>query len=204
MGKRRATYEGKEIAALVVGTAVHVVSQLHAVLGNVGGRVADGHLAVAALGNVLAHIASDCLDERRRESGRSGGVNNLVAGKEGQCVGVVDERINGGKDTLQVLGVVGRCRVGTVDGVQRVVDIEDGVDTSRRQGVHAGVVALGVVGDVHADSVDAQLFKFSNVAVADVCIGQGIGRCGGTARLVVDAADIEACLASPERWKEVS
>jgi len=79
-------------------------------------------LAVSTASNVLPHITSDGLDVWC-----SGGsriiVDNLVTGEESQGVRVVCERIDGGEDVLEVDGVVGWCWGGSVDGVERCVDV---------------------------------------------------------------------------------
>ena len=197
-------YKGKEVAALIVGATVHVLGQLHAVLRDVGGGVADGGLAVAAVADVLAHVASGGLDVGGGEGGVGQVVDDLVAGEEGEQVGVLDEGVDGGEDALQVLAVVRLVRVGAVDRVERVVGVDDDVDARVRQRVHARVVVLGVVRDVHAHRVDAQLRELGQVPLAHVRVRQRVRHGRGAAGLVVDAADVEALAARPESCHEPS
>lgn len=119
----RVVVEGEEVAALVTGTAVHVFGHLETVGVNISGGVSDGNLAVSTASNVLSHITSDGLDIGCSR-GSSIIIDNLVTGEESQCVRVVCERINGGKDVLQVDGVVGWRWGGSVERVERCVDIQ--------------------------------------------------------------------------------
>ena len=81
----RVVVESVEVTALVVGAAVHVLGHLEAVALDIGGRVSNGNLAVAARANVLSQITGDGLDVR---SSGGGGVvvNDLVAGEEKEKV----------------------------------------------------------------------------------------------------------------------
>ena len=81
------------------------------------------------------------------------------------------EGIDGGKDVLEVLGVVGVVWVGTVEGVFWGVEIEDEVDAGVGEEFHADIVWLGVVDRVDADGVDSELLEVLNVACA-------VGLCG--------------------------
>ena len=193
------THKRKEITPLVVGAAVHVVGELHAVLRHVGRRVADGHGAVAAAPEVAAHVARHGLDVAGGQGARDVVVDDLVAREEGERVAVPGELVDARKHALQVLCVVRRARVEPVDRVERVVGVDDDVDAGVGERRHALVVVRRVVGDVDADRVDAQLLELRDVALADGRVRQGVRHGRGPSRLVVQAPDIEASLARPER-----
>ena len=106
--------ESVEVAALVVGAAVHVLGHLEAVALDISSRVSNGNLAVAARANVLSQVAGDGLDVR----GSRGGlviVDDLVAREEKKGVVIVGESVNGGEQALEVDLVVRRARVATVE-----------------------------------------------------------------------------------------
>lgn len=193
----RIIVESEEVTALIIGTAVHVLSHLHAVLGNISSRVSDRNLSVSSASNVLSHITSNSLDILCSSSGRSI-VDDLVSGEEGEGVGVPCESINGSEDVLKVHRVVGRSWVGTVQGVVGAVDIKNKVDTSSCQCCHAGVVIGAVIDSVDTDSVNSQLLELCNVSCA------GRGRChwvdefGGSTGLPIDTADVESGGSSEE------
>jgi len=97
----RVVVESVEVTALVVGAAVHVLGHLEAVALDVGGRVSNGNLTVAARADVLSQVTGDGLDVR---SSGGGGVvvDDLVAGEEEKGVVVVGESVNGGEQALEV------------------------------------------------------------------------------------------------------
>ena len=97
----RVVVESVEVAALVVGTAVHVLGHLETVALDIGGGVTDGDLAVAAAADVLPQVTGDGLDVGRAVAGLVI-VNDLVAGEEEQGVVVVGEGIDGGEQALEV------------------------------------------------------------------------------------------------------
>lgn len=170
----RVVVEGKEVGPLLVGAAVEVLGRLHAVLGHVGGRVADGDGAVLARLDVGPHVAVGGLDVGRGERALGLIVDDLVAGEEGEGVVVLGELVDGGEDALQVDGVVRGVGGRAVDGVQRVVDVKGNVDTGVREGLHALLVRLGVVGRVDTDNVDAKILEFLDILKADLGIGKGV------------------------------
>ena len=101
----RVVVEGEEVAALVVGTAVHVLGSLVAVLTNISSRVADRDGTVASVVAVLLEIAGDGLDVRSAVGGVDV-VDDLVTREEEKSVGVVGKCIDGSEETLQVHSVV--------------------------------------------------------------------------------------------------
>jgi hypothetical protein len=101
----RVVVEGEEVAALVVGTAVHVLGSLVAVLADIGSRVTNGNGAVASVVAVLLEITSNGLNVRSAV-GSVDVVDDLVTGEEKKSVGVVGECIDSSEQTLQVNSVV--------------------------------------------------------------------------------------------------
>jgi hypothetical protein len=97
----RVVVESVEVAALVVGAAVHVLGHLEAVALDIGGGVTDGDLAVATAADVLPQVTSDGLDVGRAVAGLVI-VNDLVTGEEEEGVVVVCEGVNGGEQALEV------------------------------------------------------------------------------------------------------
>ena len=170
----RVVVKGEEVGALLVGAAVEVLGRLHAVLGHVGGRVADGDGAVLARLDVGPHVAVGGLDIRSRERALGLIVDDLVSGEEGKGVVVLGELVDGGEDALQVDGVVGGVGGLAVDGVQRVVDVEGDVDAGVRESLHALLVRLGVVGRVDTDNVDAEILEPLDILKADLGVGKGV------------------------------
>ena len=199
----RIVIEGEEIRALVVRTTVHVFSHLQSILRNICGRVTNWDCSVASVADVLSHITGDGLDVRSSCRAR-GIVDDLVAGKEGESIAVTLEGIDRGKDTLEVNIVVGWARICSVQGIEGGVDVENEVDASICQGVHASVMRRSVVDGVYSNSVDAQLLKLSNISCAAGGIGDGICQIGGTTRLVVDATDVESVVSSEESYPIIS
>lgn len=58
----RVIVESEEVGSNLLRTAVHVVSSLHAVGGNIGSGVTDGNLAKLAGLDVVSHVTGDGLD----------------------------------------------------------------------------------------------------------------------------------------------
>jgi hypothetical protein len=189
--------EGEEVRALVVAAAVHVLGHLETVGVDIGGGVADGNLAKLVAAQESAHVTGDGLDVG---SGLGGGavVDNLVSGEEGKGVVVLGELLHGGEDVLEVDIVVGGLGVRTVKRVLGGVDVEDEVDASVSESVHALVVVGGVVDGVDTDSVQAEILEVLDVTLAALSIGDGIGELGGTTGLVVHTTDVEAVIALEE------
>jgi hypothetical protein len=121
--------EGEEVAADGVISAVHVRSHLVAVRLDISSRVSDGNLAQSTGVNVGLDIASHSLDVRRTVGGRII-VDDLVRREEEQGVVIFGKLLHSGEDALQVLVVVRRLRLSTVDRVERGVDVERQVDAS--------------------------------------------------------------------------
>lgn len=134
------TYESEEVGARVIGTTVEVVGGLHAVLRYIGGRVADGNVAVTALFDVPPHITGDGLYVGGADGSAGLLVDDLVTGEEGEGVVVLLEHINGGEDVLEISTVVRGEGVSSVDRVLGSVGVEDEVDASVGEGLHALIV----------------------------------------------------------------
>lgn len=158
-------------------------------------------MAEAAGGHVVLHVTGDGLDVGGSQGGVAGIVDNLVTGEEGEGVVVLGELLDSGEDGLEVDGVVRLMGVGSVDGVERVVDVGNEVDASVGELGHALIVVLGVVDGVDTDGVDAKLLELGNVTAADGGIGQGVDVLGRTTGLVVNTTDVETVAAGPESWK---
>lgn len=97
--------KGEEVASLVVGTTVHVLSHLQPVGVDIRGGVSDWNLAVVPVPKVLPHVTSHRLDVW---SGCGGGivVDHLVTGEESEGVVIFGEGVNCGEDVLKVDVVV--------------------------------------------------------------------------------------------------
>ena len=132
--------EGEKITSLVGGAAVHILGGLITIRCDIGSGVAYRDLTVFAVSKVLFHIASDGLDIRGCNGGCGGLIDDLVAGKEGQSVGVFCKRVNGSEYALEIHIVVGWGRVDSIDRVKRAVDIEDEVDPSCGKSVHTRIM----------------------------------------------------------------
>lgn len=193
----RVIVEGEEVAALVVGTAVHVSGHLVAVGVNIGGGVSNWNGSVASAVTVLLHVTGDGLDVWCAV-GCVVVVDDLVTGEEKESVAVASESIHGCKDALKIDGVVGLGRRGTVDGILWSVDIQSEVDTSSSECAHAGVVVCRVVHGVNSDGVDSELLELCNVAGASRLVGERVGCIRGTTWLVVKTPDVETVVALPE------
>jgi hypothetical protein len=174
------------------------VSGLHTVGGNIGSRVSDRNLAELASLDVVSHITSDGLDVGSGLVGILLVVHDLISGEESECVVVLGEHLDGGENALDVGSVVRRTGLGTVDGVLGVVDIENEVDASVVERLHARIMIGLVVDSVDADNVDAELLEVLDITLANIRIGERILVSRGTTGLVVDTSEVESILASPE------
>lgn len=192
--------EGEEVGAGIIATAVEVLGGLHAVVGDIGGRVADGDVAKAAGGHVVLDVTGDSLDIGGSQGGVGLIVDDLVSGEEGEGVVVLGKLLDGGEDALEVDGVVRRVGVGAVDGVLGVVDIGNEVDASVGELLHALLVVLGVIDGVDTDGVHTEVLELGNVTTADGGIGQGVDVLGRATGLVVDTTDVEAGAISVESY----
>lgn len=199
----RIVVEGKEVAADCVDTAVHVRGHLVAVRLDISSRVTDGDLAKTASVQVRLDVTGNGLDVRGSAAGRVV-VDDLVGGEVEQGVIVFGKHLDGGEDALEVILVVRDLGISSVKGVLRGVDIERKVDASICESLHASVVVGSVVDGVHADSVDCKLLEFGNVALAAICISNGVLSIGRATWLVIDTADVEARIASKESCRVVS
>lgn len=193
----RVVVESEEITALIICTAVHVLGHLLTVGVDISSRVSDRDGTVSPASNVLSHITSDSLDIWCSWGGEII-VDNFVTGEESQCVGIVCEGIDGGEDVLEVNGVVGWVGIGSVEGVERCVDIEDQVDACSSQLGHAIIVVGGVVDSVDTDGVDAQLLELYNITLAGCGIRDRIDQVGGATGLVVYTTHVESAVAIEE------
>ena len=189
--------ESEEVRALVITSAVHVLGHLETVGVDVGGGVSNRNLTELVAGQERAHVTGDGLDIG---GGLGGGavVDNLVTGEEGKGVVVLGELLHGSEDVLQVDIVVGGLGVLTVEGVLGGVDVEDEVDASIGESVHALVVVGGVIDGVDTDGVQAEILEVLDVTLATVGIGDGVGKLGGTTGLVVHTTDVETFIALEE------
>lgn len=105
-----------EIAALVIGSTVHVFGHQLLVGLNICSGITNGNLAIASASNVLLHIPCRCLHVRSN-IGVTGIVDDFVSGQEGESVGVVCKRIDSREDTLEVDTVVRGRGICSVKGV---------------------------------------------------------------------------------------
>jgi hypothetical protein len=64
-------------------------------------------------------------------------------------------------------------------------------------------VVLGVVDGVDTDSVETELLELGNIALAALAVSDGVLGVSSTAGLVVNAADVEALVASEESCGEL-
>ena len=193
----RVVVEGEEITALIIGTTVHVLGHLLAVRVDISSRVSDRNGTVSTASDVLSHITSDGLDIGRSWGGKII-VDNLVTREEGQGVGVVRKRINRGEDVLEVNRVVGWVGIGSVQGVEGSVDIEDQVDTCSCQLGHAVIVVGCVVNSVDTDGVDAQLLELCDITLASGCICDWVDQIRGSSRLIVYTSHVESAGSTEE------
>ena len=189
--------EGKEITALIIGTTVHVLGHLLAVGVDISSRVSDGNGTVSAASDVLSHITSDGLDIWRSWGGKII-VDNLVTREESQGVGVVRKRIDRGEDVLEVNRVVRWVGIGSVERVERSVDIEDQVDTCGCQLRHAVIVVGCVVDSVNTDGVDTQLLELCNITLASGCICDWVDQVGRSSRLIIYTTHVESAGSTEE------
>ncbi len=122
------------------------------------GGVTDRDLAIITVAKVLLDISRDSLDV-------GGGVaswdvvDQLVPGKEQEKVVVFLKLVNGGKNVLEVNGIVRLGGFVSADGVFGGIDIQGEVDASIGQLFHAHIVVLAIIDCVDADGIDAQFLE---------------------------------------------
>lgn len=166
-------------------------------VGGTYSRVTDGNLPEPTATNILTKIPSNSLDIRRGGRRRTI-IDNLITGEESQSILILGELLDGSKDVLQIDIIVGLLRLRAIDRVLGGIDVEHEVDASIGQRIHTLIVILGVVDRVDTDGVDAQFLELGDIALAAVDIGDGVREIGGTARLVVKTANVEALVAFEE------
>ena len=59
-------------------------------------------------------------------------------------------------------------------------------------------MVCSVVDGVDTDSIDAQLLELGDVPLAASRVGNGIGRVGGTTRLIIDTTDVKSIISGEE------
>jgi hypothetical protein len=195
--------ESEEVTADIGATAVHILGHLETVRIDISGRVSDRNASVRAGFDVLLHVTRDGLYVGSGE-GSIRAVENLVGRVVQEGVVVLGKSVNSGKDALKIDIVVrpenGR-RVLAVERVVGSVDVEGEVDAGIGEGLHAGVVGGRVVDRVDTDGVDSELLELGDITLAAISIGNGILEGGRTARLVVNATDVEPLAAGEEGYK---
>jgi hypothetical protein len=147
---------------------------LHAVLGDIGGRVPDRDLAKTTSVDVVANVTSGGLDIGSRLVGILLVVDHLVSGEKGSNIVILGKHLNGSEDALEIVGIVRKVRVASVDGILGVVDIEHDVDAGILQSLHTLVMIGLVVNGVDSDCVDAKVLELLDITEADVRISQRI------------------------------
>ena len=133
----------RHVFAAVLGVvALQVGVRVCEDLADVGGGVTDGDGAVGVSGDVVFHLTGQGADVGRVLLGGVHCVHDLVAGEEGESVGVVFEGLDHGEDVLEVGFCVGRARVVAVDVLVFGwgVDVKDDVDSDGVEDGHAFVV----------------------------------------------------------------
>jgi hypothetical protein len=168
--------------------------------------------------DVTLHVAGDGLDVRGGV-GVVSGVDDLVAREEneevvssfcqlvlsktngGSLLTVACERINGGEEVLQVLGVVRLVQSLQALTVERVIGsagVEGEVDAGLVEHPHSFIVVTSVVDGVNTDEVDSKLFEHLNVGRESFGVEERVlGICGST-RLVCNTTDKETVVSSHE------
>ena len=194
----RVVVEGKEVGAHAVRATVHIHGRLHAVGGDIGSRIADGHLAQTLAADVVLHVTRKGLDVGSRKIRARLVVDDLVAREESESVGVASEHVDRGEDALEEHGVVRRAGVGAVERELGVRHVKDQIDAGILESLHAVIVALGVVDSVDTDGVDAQVLEVLDVTLTDAGVGKRVLVGGRTTGLVVDTTEKEAVLAGVE------
>lgn len=165
--------ESEEVGALVIGTAVHVLGHLETVGVDISGGVTDGNLTQVLGLQVGTQVTSDGLDIGGGLGGRTV-VDNLVTGEESEGVGVTSELVDSSEDVLQVDVVVGDLGILTVQRVLGSVDIQNQVDTSLGEGIHALIVIGRVVDGVNTDGVQTEFLEVLDVTLATLGISNGV------------------------------
>ena len=170
----RVVVEREKVAALVVGSTVHVVSGIIAVRFNISGGISDRDGSELAVALVLLHITGDGLYIRSGLGGGKSVVDDLVSGEESKGIIVLGEHFHGGEDVLEVLVVVRWVGVLAIDGVLGAVHVEDEVDAGIVEHLHASIMVGSIVDGIDADRVDTQLLELCNVTLAGRLIRQRI------------------------------
>ncbi len=167
--------EGEEIASLIIGTTIEVVSSLDTVVicipsmydlrheirlarTDVCGRVTNRDRTIATVAHILLHVSGDSLDVRSGVTRRNI-VDKFVSGEEKESVVVFLELVDGSEYVLEVDGVVRLARFVSSDGVFGGVDIQSEVDASIGQLFHAFGMVLAVIDGVDANGIDLQLLE---------------------------------------------
>lgn len=108
------------------------------------------------------------------------------------------ECVNGSKDTLEINIVVRWVGLGSVERVLGRIDVQDEVNASICQSVHASIVVGGVVNGVHTDGVETELLEVWDISLAAICICNRVCNIGRATRLIVDTSDVESVVAGEE------
>jgi hypothetical protein len=196
--------QGEEIGVagvirLAILGALEVVEAVEQNLTDVSGRVADGNLAGAVLGDLILDVAGDGARVGRDGRGRLLVVHDLVSGEEGQGVGVVLEGLHHGEGAVQVRGIVRLPWIETGQTLtdQRRIHVEQHIHAGGIEDAGALIVVEVRVQIVNADSVHAENLEEGSIAEADILIAEGVDLelgvvAGGAAGLVRDTDDLEA------------
>lgn len=170
----RVVVKREEVAALVIGSAVHELGRLVTVARDISRGVADRDLPLLPVTLVLLHVTRDGFDVWSGSGRGSRFVDNLVSGEEGKGVVVLREHVHGSEDALEVRRVVGWAWVHSVERVERAVHIENKIDARIIQSGHASIMTLRVVDRVDTNGVDAKLLEILDVSCACRFIGERV------------------------------
>lgn len=178
-----------KVNGFVSGVAVEVVSDLSTDIGSVSSGVSNT-LVVALLLDVSLRITDSSLDESAGFGVRVV-VGDFVSGKEPDNVGVVGESINDGS-----VAFVERefpSRVSTVDRVGGGAKIDNHVDVTVGECVHAVGVVIGRVDTVNTDGVCADGSQVGDITLARAQVGERVDEAGGAGGwlLVGNTSDVE-------------
>lgn len=183
--------ESKEITTFISGPTVHVFGHLETVRVDICSRVSHRDLAVSTACDVLSHIPRNGLDVWCSASGVVI-IDNLVAGEKGESVCVVGKCVDGSKDVLEVVGVVGDRRLVSTKGEQWSVDVENEVDASSCQRAHTSIVIDRVVNTVDSNGIDTQLLEIRDISRAAHRVRDRVTELRRTAGLIINTANVEA------------
>jgi len=95
----RVVVKSEKIAALVIGTAIHVMCGFNTIVINIGSGVTDWDWAVLAVAKVLLHITGNSLDVWCGD-GCGDAIDILVSREEQQSIAVSVECIDSSENTL--------------------------------------------------------------------------------------------------------